>query len=144
MISGVTTAPALPDQRDRILDHALTLMAETGVHAMSMRKLAGACGLNVATIYHYFPSKEALVAEVVAHKNYAELLNQVPPVDPTLAPPDRLAALLRWVWGELSDHDAIWKLRSRPPACDPTLNPSTDQFGRGAAATGLPPLRLLA
>lgn len=97
-------------QRDRILGLALSLMAETGVHAMSMRKLATACGLNVATIYHYFPSKEALVAEVVAHQSYEELLNQVPPVDPALAPPERLAALLRWVWSEMSAHDAVWKL----------------------------------
>lgn len=106
----VTDAPALADQRDRILGIALDLMAAQGVHAMSMRKLATACGLNVASIYHYFPSKEALVAEVVAHTSYEDLLAQVPPVDATLPPPDRLAALLRWVWGELSDHDAIWKL----------------------------------
>ena len=118
---GVTTALPEPTiageptgtveaQRDRILGLALSLMAETGVHAMSMRKLATACDLNVASIYHYFPSKEALVAEVVAHQSYEELLNQVPPVDPALTPPLRLAALLRWVWSEMSDHDAIWRL----------------------------------
>jgi AcrR family transcriptional regulator len=107
---SVTTAPPLADQRDRILGIALDLMAASGVHAVSMRKLATACGLNVASIYHYFPSKEALVSEVVAHTSYEELLNQVPPVDPALPPPARLAALLRWVWSELSDHDAIWKL----------------------------------
>jgi AcrR family transcriptional regulator len=107
---GVTDAPALADQRDRILGIALDLMAASGVHAVSMRKLASACGLNVASIYHYFPSKEALVAEVIARQSYEELLEQVPPVDPTLPPPERLAALLRWVWSELSDHDAIWKL----------------------------------
>lgn len=106
----VTTAPPLADQRDRILSIALDLMAEGGVHAMSMRKLATACNLNVASIYHYFPSKEVLVAEVVAHQSFEELLNQSPPVDRTLEPPERLAALLQWVWSEMSDHDAIWKL----------------------------------
>jgi AcrR family transcriptional regulator len=106
----VVTTTAPPDQRDRILGIARALMAEAGVHAMSMRKLATACGLNVATIYHYFPSKEALVAEVVAHQSYEELLNQVPPVDPALDPPERLAALLRWVWAQLSDHDEVFKL----------------------------------
>jgi AcrR family transcriptional regulator len=107
---AVTTTAPLADQRERILGIALDLMAGGGVHAMSMRKLATACSLNVASIYHYFPSKEALVAEVVAHQSYEDLLNQVPPVDRALEPPARLAALLSWVWSEMSDHDAIWKL----------------------------------
>ena len=44
------------DQRGRILDAALRLMAEQGSVGASMRQLAAACDLNVATIYHYFPS----------------------------------------------------------------------------------------
>ena len=46
-----------PDPRTRILDAALALMSEQGSAGASMRQLAAACGLNVATIYHYFPSK---------------------------------------------------------------------------------------
>jgi AcrR family transcriptional regulator len=98
------------DQRAHILGVALHLMAEHGVHAMSMRRLATACGINVATIYHYFPSKAELLREVVAHQRYEELLDQVPPVDAGLAPPERLAALLRWIWREMATQDDMWRL----------------------------------
>ena len=44
--------------RRRILKIALTLMSQRGVDGTSMRDLAGAAGLNVASLYHYFPSKQ--------------------------------------------------------------------------------------
>lgn len=98
------------DQRSHILAVALHLMAEHGVHAMGMRSLATACGINVATIYHYFPSKADLLREVVAHQRYEELLDQVPPVDPSLPPAERLAELLRWIWRQMATQDDMWRL----------------------------------
>lgn len=98
------------DQRSRILDTALHLMAEHGVHAMSMRRLADACGLNVATLYHYFPSKADLLEAVVAHQDYRSLLAQTPPIDAQLPPRPRLAALLRWIWSEMAGQDDMWRL----------------------------------
>ncbi len=107
---GPAVVPAPSDQRRRILDIALRLMADGGVHAMSMRTLAAACGLNVATIYHYFPSKDALLGEVIADRNYAELLVPLPPIDPAQPRRERLAALLNWIWDEMGAHDDMWKL----------------------------------
>ena len=102
---------ALPDQRGRILDAALPLMADGGGHAMSMRSLASACGLNVATLYHYFPSKAALLDAVIAHQNYDALLQyEIPLVDPHLGTRERLAALLDWMWMKMDEHDLMWKL----------------------------------
>jgi AcrR family transcriptional regulator len=97
-------------QRDRILGIALGLMADNGVHAMSMRQLATACGLNVATIYHYVTSKDDLVAQVIANQSFAELLGELPPIDPTLPLPSRLSAIVFWIWSEMTEHDAMWKL----------------------------------
>ena len=51
--------------RARILDAALSLMSEHGVAGTSMRMLAGECGLNVATLYHHFPSKADLLRAVL-------------------------------------------------------------------------------
>jgi AcrR family transcriptional regulator len=112
------------DQRERILDVALGLMAEAGVHAMSMRKLASACDLNVATLYHYFPSKADLLRQVIAHQQYETQLAQSPAVDPTLPVEQRLADLLRWIWGEMGTQDDMWRLllgeslRGRPEALE--------------------------
>lgn len=98
------------DQRQHILENALRLMADAGVHAMSMRQLATACGLNVATIYHYFPSKGALLDAVIAHQNYLDLLTERPPIDDDLPPRERLVALIDWIWTRMGEHDAMWKL----------------------------------
>jgi len=49
--------PEGSNQRQRILSTALSLMATQGVDGTSMRNLAAATGLNVASLYHYFPSK---------------------------------------------------------------------------------------
>lgn len=62
-------------QRERILGEALQLMAEGGAQAMSMRDLAAATGVNVATLYHYFPSKRELLTAVLEQPGYREVLD---------------------------------------------------------------------
>ena len=63
----------MPMQRDRILDATLALMARGGAHGTSMRAVAAACGLNVATLYHYFPSKRDLLQAAIAHRRATDL-----------------------------------------------------------------------
>jgi AcrR family transcriptional regulator len=46
--------------RDRILLTAMSRMSEQGVEGTSMRELATAVEVNVASLYHYFPSKKDL------------------------------------------------------------------------------------
>jgi AcrR family transcriptional regulator len=45
----------------RILDAARRLFAEEGFHAASVSALAKACRLTKAGLYHYFPSKQAIL-----------------------------------------------------------------------------------
>ncbi len=67
-------------QRQHILDIALSLMAQRGVDGTSMRDLAGATGLNVASLYHYFPSKRELLVAVLQERGFfEELAGAVPP-----------------------------------------------------------------
>jgi AcrR family transcriptional regulator len=56
--------------RRRILQIALTLMSQRGVDGTSMRDLAGAAGLNVASLYHYFPSKRDLLESVLVEHGF--------------------------------------------------------------------------
>lgn len=66
-----TEAPEeTPSTRHRILQIALTLMAQRGVDGTSMRDLASACGLNVASLYHYFPSKRELLEAVLVEHGF--------------------------------------------------------------------------
>ena len=59
--------------RRRILQIALTLMAQRGVDGTSMRDLAAAAGLNVASLYHYFPSKRDLLESVLVEQGFLPL-----------------------------------------------------------------------
>ena len=114
-----------PAQRTRILSAALDLMATNGAAATSMRQLAARCGLNVATLYHYFPSKADLLRALIADRDYENLLREVSiPVDASLAPRDRLAQLLGRVLHEALGERSITRLlvgetlRGDPDALD--------------------------
>lgn len=106
------TAPApSTGARTRILDAALALMSEQGSAGASMRQLAATCGLNVATIYHYFPSKADLLRSVIEERRYGErLVDDAPAIDASLPPRARLAALLEWLWANALDEEAVWRL----------------------------------
>ena len=45
----------------RVLKEALTLFAYQGYAAVSMRKIAAACGLQVGALYNHFPTKQAIL-----------------------------------------------------------------------------------
>lgn len=104
------TAEARPNQREHILDTALRLMSERGATGMSMRQLASACDLQVAAIYHYFESKDALLAAVVAERRYGDRVVDPLPVDPAAPPAERLADLYRVVFAGAMEEQAIWRL----------------------------------
>lgn len=113
--SAPTTAPARssagrPNQREHILDVALDLVATHGAAKMSMRQLARACGLNVAAIYHYFDSKDALVAAVVEERRYGARLAEVAEIDPSLPADERLRLMFREIWQGALDEERIWRV----------------------------------
>ena len=68
--------------RRRILQIALALMAQRGVDGTSMRDLASAAGLNVASLYHYFPSKRDLLEAVLVEQGFLPIQVPRPDGDP--------------------------------------------------------------
>jgi AcrR family transcriptional regulator len=85
-----------PGTRGRILRAALGLYSEYGFHATSIRQIAGQVGINPATLYAHYPSKEQILADLVllGHQElYDRLCRALASAGP--AAPDRLAALVR-------------------------------------------------
>lgn len=108
---AATAGAATADPRTRILDAALSLMSEQGSAGASMRQLAAACGLNVATIYHYFPSKADLLRSVMEERRYGERLSlDGPPIRSDVPPRERLTALLEWLWANALEEEDVWRL----------------------------------
>ena len=54
-----------PTTKRRILDSAAKLFAEKGFTETSIRELAEVVGLNPASLYHHFPSKNALLEHML-------------------------------------------------------------------------------
>ena len=50
--------------KGKLIDQAYAIAAREGISALSVRKLAGACGIAVGSIYMYFPTKADLTAAV--------------------------------------------------------------------------------
>jgi AcrR family transcriptional regulator len=101
---------ATTNQRERILDAALGLMSEQGAGSTSMRQLARECGVNVAALYHYFPSKADLLRSVIEERQYAIRLSSLPDLDASLPPRERLVSLILAMWQGAQDEEAIWRL----------------------------------
>ncbi|CAM3142267.1 TetR/AcrR family transcriptional regulator [Stackebrandtia soli] len=95
-------AVALPETatpsgtRGRVLLAALALFAEYGFHGTSIRQLGAEAGINSATLYSHYPSKQHILAELVliGHRELHERL-QTALVDAPADPTARLCALVR-------------------------------------------------
>ncbi len=70
--SGPAATGAAPDEerrrgvqtREEIRRGAVRLFARLGYHATSMRTIAEAAGIRPGAIYHWYPSKEAILVEL--------------------------------------------------------------------------------
>jgi AcrR family transcriptional regulator len=113
-VTPVGVAGVPPDerlQRARILDAALTLVSELGAAGTSMRRLASTCGLNVATIYHYFPSKADLLQALIEERRYGErMAADSPPCDPSMGARARFAAFFGWVVARTLEEETVLRL----------------------------------
>lgn len=93
---------------DRIRLEAAGLFSEHGFNGTSMAELAGAVGITKSSLYHHFPSKQALLSEII------ELtVNRVKPLvqevaDMDLPAKDRLRrAIVLHTVEAIRDQDAI-------------------------------------
>lgn len=63
--SGTRLSTRQAARRQRLLDSALALLEERDYERISVREVAEAAGVALATLYHYFPSKDHLFAEAL-------------------------------------------------------------------------------
>jgi AcrR family transcriptional regulator len=99
----------MAEQRDRILDATLGLMARGGAHGTSMRAVASACGLNVATLYHYFPSKRDLLQAAIEHRRAADFAPSPFPEGLAGSVEARLGALLDHLFVGMTADEDLWR-----------------------------------
>lgn len=57
--------PETRSVREKIRDAAVRLFAEMGYHAAPLRDIASLAGIQAASIYYHYPSKQALLVEIM-------------------------------------------------------------------------------
>lgn len=91
--------------REDILDCSATLFRRKGLRGTSMADIASATGLIKGSIYHYFPSKDALVLEVLDRK-CKQFEDDVFTIayDRSLSPAARLTGMLDYILAYFRAH----------------------------------------
>ncbi|QFU15620.1 TetR/AcrR family transcriptional regulator [Microvirga thermotolerans] len=101
-----TRANDYDEKRRAILDRSAELFAEHGYDRASMSKIAEACGVSKANLYHYYKDKEELLFDVIRF-HLEELLEVVEAADrPDLPPDARLKELIGALLEAYRDADA--------------------------------------
>lgn len=62
---GWILVPKQVIDREKLVDEAYAIASREGVSALSVRKVAAACGIAVGSVYVYFPTKAELTAAVL-------------------------------------------------------------------------------
>jgi len=65
------------DRKNAIARAALPLFARQGLHGVTTRELAAACGVSEALIFRHFPTKEALFNHMLLHRKGEDLPRQI-------------------------------------------------------------------
>lgn len=83
--------------RIAIRDAAIRLIADVGYEALSMRRLAHEVGLGAAALYRYFPTKQAMLFDLLK-SHMDDLLSAWADADPGSrpSPPERLRAFAQF------------------------------------------------
>ncbi|CAM2929262.1 TetR/AcrR family transcriptional regulator [Prescottella defluvii] len=100
------------ERRRQILDRSGEIFATKGISATTVREIADACGVYSGTLYHYFPSKDAIVTEII--RVYVDELHQrcSAVIAQDLPPIERLEALVLVAIDTAEHHrhaTAIWQ-----------------------------------
>jgi AcrR family transcriptional regulator len=90
-------------RRDRLVDAALTMFAREGVDAASIKKIGRAAGVAPALIYHYFESKEALLAAVVQRHGFLPQLRSMLAVPPAAPAAEVLPQMVHQMYALLTE-----------------------------------------
>jgi len=94
------------DKRQAILDRSAELFSAHGYDRASMSKIAEACGVSKANLYHYYKDKEGLLFDVIRF-HLEELLEVVEAADrPGEQPETRLRGLIAALLEAYRDADS--------------------------------------
>ena len=123
---------------DEIVEHALTVMAESGAAGLSLGEVARRMGMRPPSLYVYLPSKAALYDEVFARgwRLFQETMQQYDvPLGPSETAHDRLTAAMSRCLEWAATHPAYSQLMFWRPV--PAWEPSAASYEPAVAVRAL-------
>ena len=106
-----TRAADFEDKQRAILDSAARVLSEQGGDKSSMAQIAAQAGVSKALLYHYYPSRDALIFDII-RTHLVELEVAIAAADRTDLPPRaRLRKLVHAVLAAYRDADARHKVQ---------------------------------
>ncbi len=127
-----------PLSRDEILTAAIAMIDAEGADALSMRKLARVLGVEAMTLYHHFPSKDAILDGVVG-RVFAEMRVPEPFPQEWTAMAEEMFVAFRRV---LVEHPGTIGLLARRPLNTDDAADFVEAPLAVLARSGLPPERV--
>lgn len=125
---------AAADKRRTILDAAVRAFAAKGFHTCRVGDVAEEAGVAYGLVYHYFPSKEA-VLEAVFRETWGALLEALRELEERPEPADekvrKVAAIVLRSWR--NDPDLV-RVLVREVARSPHLQQEVDEIAQAFAA----------
>ena len=124
---------ASEEKRRLIIDAAVRVFARDGYHTSRVGDIAEEAGIAHGLLYHYFPSKEAVLATLF-RENWGELLGRVAKVEESDEPADEqlrgIAKILLRTWR--NDPDLV-RVMVREVARSSHLQEQVDEIEMGFA-----------
>ena len=92
---------------EKLVSQAYAIASRDGISALSVRKVASACGIAVGSVYGYFPTKADLTAAVLTRFFEENLSDEVCAVCPSDMSVDWFTEMRRLPSGEQKALDAV-------------------------------------
>lgn len=96
---------------EQILEQAMALAIREGVDAVSIRKLASACGIAIGSVYNYYPNKEALITAVAENFWSSILSDQEKLYHKGMGFTNFLEQYYSYLYGRLARYDKGWLMQ---------------------------------
>jgi AcrR family transcriptional regulator len=96
MTSQAVSGQTVTNRRQQILDIAADLFARRGFHGVSVAELGAACGISGPALYKHFPSKDAVLAEMLVSISQRLLAEGTARVQASPDPRSAIEALVEW------------------------------------------------
>ncbi len=114
-------------RRVQFIDTALEVFAARGFDGTSVKDLAEAAGATQGLLYHYFPSKEALLEAALERHYFLPELRRITAFDDQRPAADVLLGLARGFARVLDEHRAVVQLMLREAPSNATVRQRLDR-----------------